>query len=58
MKKLMILLMALCLVSPAVEAQNSKALKKAQKKEYKMKMKELKKLLNNKKEKKKKMMKN
>ena len=43
MKKLMILLMALCLVLPAVEAQNSKALKKAQKKEYKMKMKELKK---------------
>lgn len=43
MKKLMILLMALCLVLPVVEAQNSKALKKAQKKEYKMKMKELKK---------------
>lgn len=36
-------LMALCMVVPAVNAQNNKALNKALKKEYKMKMKEFKK---------------
>ena len=43
MKKIIMFLMALCLVLPTVEAQNAKALKKAQKKEYKLKMKEFKK---------------
>ncbi len=37
------ILMALCMVVPAVNAQNSKALNKALKKEYKTKMKEFKK---------------
>ncbi len=43
MKKLIMFLMALCMVVPAVNAQNNKALNKALKKEYKMKMKEFKK---------------
>ena len=44
MKKIIVILMAFCLVLPAaVVAQNSKALSKAQKKEYKLKMKEFKK---------------
>lgn len=43
MKKLVMLLMALCLVLPTAVAQNSKALNKALKKEYKTKMKEFKK---------------
>lgn len=43
MKKLIMFLMALCMVVPAVNAQNSKALNKALKKEYKTKMKEFKK---------------
>lgn len=42
MKKIIIFLLAVFLVLPAVEAQN-KALAKAQKKEYKQKMKEYKK---------------
>lgn len=43
MKKLAMLLTALCLVLPTAVAQNSKALNKALKKEYKSKMKEFKK---------------
>lgn len=43
MKKIIMLLMALCMVLPAVNAQNTKALNKALKKEYKLKMKEFKK---------------
>lgn len=43
MKKIIMLLMAFCLVMPVVNAQNSKALSKAVKKEYKTKMKEFKK---------------
>lgn len=43
MKKLIMFLMAFCLMMPVVNAQNSKALKKALKKEYKTKMKEFKK---------------
>ena len=43
MKKIIMLLMALCMVLPALNAQNSKALNKALKKEYKTKMKEFKK---------------
>ena len=43
MKKIITLIMALCLVLPAVNSQNSKALNKALKKEYKVKMKEFKK---------------
>lgn len=43
MKKIIMLLMALCMVLPAMNAQNNKALKKALKKEYKVKMKEFKK---------------
>lgn len=43
MKKILMFLMAFCLLCPAVEAQNSKALTKALKKEYKTKMKEFKK---------------
>ncbi len=43
MKKLIMFLMAFCMVVPAVNAQNNKALNKALKKEYKMKMKEFKK---------------
>jgi hypothetical protein len=43
MKKIIMLLMALSMVLPAAVAQNSKALSKAQKKEYKTKMKEFKK---------------
>ncbi len=43
MKKVIIFLMALCMVLPSAVAQNSKALSKAQKKEYKIKMKEFKK---------------
>lgn len=43
MKKVILLLMALCMVLPAMNAQNDKALKKAMKKEYKVKMKEFKK---------------
>lgn len=43
MKKIIMLLMVLCMVLPAVNAQNSKALNKALKKEYKTKMKEFKK---------------
>lgn len=43
MKKIIMLLMALCLVLPTAVAQNSKALNKALKKEYKTKMKEFKK---------------
>lgn len=42
MKKLFMLLMAMCLIIPSVEAQN-KTLEKARKKEYKQKMKEYKK---------------
>lgn len=41
MKKLIMLLMAICLVAPQVDAQN-KTLEKARKKEYKAKMKEYK----------------
>lgn len=40
MKRIIIFLMALCLIAPAAVAQNSKALQKAQKKEYQTKMKE------------------
>ncbi|MBE6303131.1 MAG: hypothetical protein E7089_04265 [Bacteroidales bacterium] len=43
MKKILFLLLAVCLLAPAVEAQNSKAFNKALKKEYKTKMKEYKK---------------
>ncbi len=45
MKKVIVLLLALCLALPAVNvsAQNNRALNKALKKEYKMKMKEFKK---------------
>lgn len=43
MKKIIIFLMAICMMVPCVEAQNNKALKKALKKEYKAKMKEYKK---------------
>lgn len=43
MKKIIMILLALCMVVPAVNAQNNKALNKEQKKEYKMKMKEYKK---------------
>ena len=43
MKKFIMLLMALCMVLPAMNAQNNKALNKALKKEYKTKMKEFKK---------------
>ena len=43
MKKIIMLLMALCLVLPAMNAQNNKALNKALKKEYKVKMKQFKK---------------
>jgi hypothetical protein len=43
MKKLIMLILALCMVLPAAVAQNTKALSKAQKKEYKTKMKEFKK---------------
>ena len=43
MKKIIMLLMALCMVLPAMNAQNNKALNKALKKEYKVKMKEFKK---------------
>lgn len=43
MKHLLVLLMALFMIAPSAEAQNSKALSKAQKKEYKTKMKEFKK---------------
>ena len=43
MKKILMFLMAFCLVTPVVNAQNSKALSKAVKKEYKTKMKEFKK---------------
>jgi Ca2+-binding EF-hand superfamily protein len=43
MKKIIMFLMALCLMMPVVKAQNSKALNKALKKEYKSKMKEFKK---------------
>ena len=41
MKKIFMFLMAFCLMMPVVNAQNSKALSKALKKEYKTKMKEL-----------------
>ena len=43
MKKIIMFLMAFCLMMPVVNAQNSKALSKAVKKEYKTKMKEFKK---------------
>lgn len=43
MKKIIMFLMAFCLMMPVVSAQNSKALSKAVKKEYKTKMKEFKK---------------
>lgn len=43
MKKIIVLLMAICMMVPYAEAQNNKALKKALKKEYKSKMKEYKK---------------
>ena len=43
MKKIITFLMALCMLLPTAFAQNSKALEKAIKKEYKMKMKEFKK---------------
>ena len=43
MKKIITFLMALCVLLPTAFAQNSKALEKAIKKEYKMKMKEFKK---------------
>ena len=43
MKKIIMLFMALCMVLPALNAQNNKALNKALKKEYKVKMKEFKK---------------
>ena len=42
MKKIIMLFMALCMVLPALNAQNNKALNKALKKEYKVKMKEFK----------------
>ena len=42
MKKCIMILMVLCLIVPSVEAQNAKALSKAQKKEYKTKIKEFK----------------
>jgi len=43
MRKIITLVMALCLALPAVNSQNNKALNKALKKEYKVKMKEFKK---------------
>lgn len=43
MKKIIMFFMALCMVLPALNAQNNKALNKALKKEYKVKMKEFKK---------------
>lgn len=43
MKKIIMFLMAFCLMMPVVNAQNSKALTKALKKEYRTKMKEFKK---------------
>ncbi len=43
MKKIIMFLMAFCLMMPVVNAQNTKALSKAVKKEYKTKMKEFKK---------------
>jgi len=43
MKKIILLLMALCLIGTTAVAQNSKELEKQLKKEYKLKMKELKK---------------
>jgi len=43
MKKIIMFLMAFCLMMPVMNAQNSKALSKAVKKEYKTKMKEFKK---------------
>ena len=43
MKKIIMFLMAFCLMMPVVNAQHSKALSKAVKKEYKTKMKEFKK---------------
>lgn len=43
MKKILLFLMALCLIMPAAVAQNNKALEKELKKEYKTKMKEFKK---------------
>lgn len=43
MKKIIMLFVALCLMMPVVNAQNSKALSKAVKNEYKTKMKEFKK---------------
>ena len=43
MKKIIMLFMALCMVLPALNAQNNKALNKALKKEYKVKMKQFKK---------------
>lgn len=43
MKKIIMFLMAFCFMMPVVNAQNSKALSKAVKKEYKTKMKEFKK---------------
>ena len=43
MKKILAVIMVLALVMPVANAQNNKALEKARKKEYKMKMKEFKK---------------
>lgn len=43
MRKIIMILLALCMAVPAVNAQNNKALNKALKKEYKTKMKEFKK---------------
>lgn len=43
MKKIIMFLMAFCMVFPCANAQNSKAMQKALKKEYKLKMKEFKK---------------
>lgn len=46
MKKIILFLMAFCLLAPVVEAQN-KTLEKARKKEYKTKIKEYKKKIGN-----------
>ena len=43
MKRIIVFLMAICMMVPYAEAQNNKALRKALKKEYKAKMKEYKK---------------
>ena len=43
MKKIIMLFMTLCMALPTLNVQNNKALNKALKKEYKVKMKEFKK---------------